>query len=53
MDTIISIIILIAVLVVAYLIVRFLLRITGCILYAVLTGILAIGILIILWIFVF
>ena len=51
MDTIISIIILIALLAVAWLIARFLLKVTGCILYVVLTGILAIGILIILWLF--
>jgi hypothetical protein len=53
MDTVISIIVLIALLIVAWIIVRFLLKITGCILYAVLTGILAVGILIVLWIFFF
>jgi hypothetical protein len=53
MDTIISILILIAVVVAAWYIVRFLLKITGCVLYAVLTGIVVIGILIILWLFVF
>ena len=53
MDTVISTIVLIALLIVAWIIVRFLLKITGCILYAVLTGILAVGILIVLWIFFF
>lgn len=53
LETIFSILGLIVLLVVAWIVVRFLLRITGCILYTVLTAILAIGIVVILLIFVF
>jgi len=53
LETIFSILGLIVLLVVVWIVARFLLRVTGCILYVVLVSILAIGILAILWIFVF
>jgi hypothetical protein len=53
LETIFSILGLIALLVIVWIVARFLLKIGGCVLYAVLTAILAIGILAILFIFVF
>jgi hypothetical protein len=53
LETIFSILGLIALLVIVWIVARFLLKIGGCILYVVLTAILAIGILAILFIFVF
>lgn len=53
LETIFSILGLILLLVIAWIVVRFLLRITGCILYFVLTAILAIGIVVILQVFIF
>ena len=53
MDTFISILLLIGLLVVAWIIARYILKVTGCVLYGVLTAILAIGIVIILLVFLF
>ncbi len=53
LETVFSILGLIVLLIVAWIVFRFLLRITSCILYAVLTAFLAIGIVAILLIFVF
>ena len=53
LETILSILGLIVLLIVAWVVIRFLLRLTGCVLYFVLTAILAIGVVAILLIFVF
>ena len=50
-ELIVSALVLLAIIVVAWAVVRFFFRVTGCILYAILVGIVAIGIIVILIIF--
>lgn len=51
-ELIVSILVLLAIIVVAWAVVRFFFRVTGCILYGILVGIVAIGIVVILLIFI-